>query len=351
MKLGIIGLERSGKTTVFNALTGANKEVGTYGKIESHIAMIKVPDERLNWLTELYSPKKTVHADIEFIDIPGSINDSSDPKIVAVAHEVNALVYVIRSFENPNVPHPHEKIDPLKDFGYINMGLLVADMTLAEKRIEKLKKAAGKGAVPPEEELELTVLEKIMVKLEVEEPIADAELNDQEEKAVRSFQFLTLKPFLTLLNVSDNALHSDDTVKYVSELPSCMAMCANIEMEIQTLDESDRKAFLDDLGIKELSLNSFIRNAYKTLGLISFFTVGEDEVRAWTVPDGTTAHAAAGKIHTDLERGFIRAEVFAFDDLKRLGSEREIKNAGLLRLEGKDYIVKDGDVLFIKFNV
>ena len=351
MKLGIIGLEQSGKTTVFNALTGAAKEVGTFGKIEAHISMVKVPDERLDWLEEIHKPEKKTYADIEFVDIPGSINDSSDAKIVAAAREVDALTFIIRAFINPKVPHPLGANDPIRDFDAIKVGLILADMSIAEKRIERLKKSIDKGAGTEEEKLEFSVLEKIMEKLENEQPASKAELTEREEKIIRSFQFLTLKPYLILLNVSDDALRSEETVKLVNELPNCMTMSANIEMEIRRLDEKDRKAFLDDLGIKELSLNSFIKNAYKTLGLISFFTIGKDEVRAWTIPEKTPAVTAAGKIHTDLERGFIRAEVFSYDDLKAAGSEKEVKSAGHMRLEGKDYIVKDGDILSIKFSV
>ena len=351
MKLGIIGLERSGKTTVFNAMTGAGKEVGTFGKIEAHIAVVKVPDTRIDHLTELYNPKKTVYADIEFVDIPGSINDSSDAKIIAAAREVDAFVFVIRAFENPNVPHPLDSNDALRDLEQIRTGLIVADMTIAEKRIERLKKSIDKGAGSQDEKLELSSLEKVMKSLENEQPASETALTDLEEKSIRSFQFLTLKPYLTLLNVSDDALHVEETVKTVSQIPNCMAICANIEMEIRQLDEPDRKAFLDDLGIKELSLNTFIKTAYDTLGLISFFTVGEDEVRAWTITKGTPAVTAAGKIHSDLERGFIRAEVFSYTDLQTHGTERGVKNAGLFRLEGKDYIVSDGDIISIKFNV
>ena len=351
MKLGIIGLEQSGKTTVFNALTGANKEVGSFGKIEANIAMVKVPDERINWLSKLYNPKKTVYADIEFVDIPGGINDSSDPKIVASSRETDALVFVIRAFDNPKVPNPHGDIDPMRDLGFVEMGLLVSDMTITEKRLERLRKSVGKGVAPDEEKLELAVLEKVMTQLETEEPISGVHLNDQEEKSIRSFQFLTLKPYLTLLNVSDDALKSDETAEFVGKLDNCMPMCANLEMDIRSLDKDDRQAFLDDMGIKELSLNAFIKTAYTTLGLISFFTVGEDEVRAWTIKKGTPAVQAAGKIHSDLERGFIRAEVFSYNDIKTLGAEREVKAAGKFRLEGKDYIVQDGDIINIKFSV
>ncbi|MGB2630760.1 MAG: redox-regulated ATPase YchF [Candidatus Omnitrophota bacterium] len=351
MKLGIIGLEQSGKTTVFNALTGANKEVGTYGRSEEHIATISVPDERVDWLGKLYGKEKIVHAHIEFVDIPGNINDASDPKIVAAARETDALVYVARAFKNPNVPHPHETINPTRDFGYINLGLIMADMGLAAKRIEKIKALFHKTGKRKEDEMELAVLEKIMTKLEMEEEAREAELDEQEEKLVRSFQFLTLKPYLTVLNVSDEDLRSGETSSILSQLPYCIAIPANFEMEVQRLKESERATFLEDVGEKELSINDFIRKAYETLGLISFFTIGKEEVRAWTIPKGTTAHAAAGKIHTDMERGFIRAEVFAYNELKTLGSEQEVRHAGKCRLEGKEYIVQDGDILFIKFNV
>ena len=351
MKLGVIGLEQSGKTTVFNALTGAEKEVGTYGKIEAHIATINVPDERVDWLGKFYNREKTVHAHIEFVDIPGSINTSSDPKIVAAARETDGLIYVIRAFENPNVPHPHESVNPLRDYGFINMGLIMADMSLAEKRIEKIQTTFKKAGKNKEEELELAVLEKIMAQFEMEEAASEAELNEHEEKLIRSFQLMTLKPILVLLNVSEDGLKTKETADLLTQLPNPMAMCADLEMELRRLDEADRKAYMKDIGMEDLSLNSFIKKAYETLGLISFFTVGQNEVRAWTVPKGTSAHTAAGKIHTDMERGFIRAETFSYDDLKTFGDEQAIKHAGKFRLEGKDYVVQDGDILFIKFNV
>jgi len=349
MKLAMIGLEQSGKTTVFKALTGSDKEIGTFGKIDATIAMVKVPDERIKWLTELYEPKKTVYADIEFVDIPGSINDSADPKIIAAAREADALVYVIRTFENEDVLHPLDEINPSRDFEQINLGLLVADMAIAEKRIKRLKVSVNKPTDKQEEEkIELAALEKIMAKLEEEKPVSEANLSDLEEKSIRSFQFLTLKPHFTLLNVSEKQLASKEDE---TKIPNSISMCANIEMEIRGLEEEDRDIFLQELGIKELSLNAFIMKAYETLGLISFFTVGKDEVRAWTITRGTCALHAAGKIHSDLERGFIRAEVFSYNDLKELGAEREIKNAGKLRLEGKEYVVLDADILNIKFNV
>ncbi|MBU1852007.1 MAG: redox-regulated ATPase YchF, partial [Candidatus Omnitrophica bacterium] len=347
MKLAIIGLEQSGKTTVFKALTGSDKEVGTYGKIDAAIAMVKVPDERIEWLAALYEPKKTVYADIEFVDIPGNINDSADPKIIAATRSADALVYVIRTFENKNVLHPLDDIDPARDFEQINLGLLVADMAIAEKRIKRLKVSVLKPTDKQEEEkTELAALEKVMEKLEAERPVSEAELTDMEEKSIRSFQFLTLKPHFTLLNVSEDRIASEKTG---TKIPNSMSMRASIEMEIRGLAENDRGDFLKDLGMQELSINPFIRKAYETLGLLSFFTVGKDEVRAWTIDKGINALHAAGKIHSDLERGFIRAEVFTYDDLKRFGSEREIKNAGKLRLEGKNYIVQDGDILNIKF--
>jgi ribosome-binding ATPase len=351
MKLGIIGLNHSGKTTVLNALTGARKAVGTYGKSDTNIAVVKVPDERIDWLVKAYSPKKTVHADIEFVDIPGGIDDSSDPKIVAAARETDALIFVVRAFENPNVPHPNGSIDPLRDLGYITTGLIVNDLSIAEKRVERLRKSSSKGLSPDEEKTELDILEKILLHLEKEEPLSSLGLSEDEEKAIRSFQFLTLKPSLTLLNVSDENINSPETSGLLKKMENSMALSADTEMQIQTLDENDRLTFLEDLGIQELSLNSLIRAAYSTLGLISFFTAGEKEVHAWTIKKDSSALTAAGKIHSDLERGFIRAEVFSFNDLKTFGSEREVKNAGKFRLEGKEYIVQDGDIIVIKFSV
>jgi GTP-binding protein YchF len=222
---------------------------------------------------------------------------------------------------------------------------------LTEKRIEKLKAQFQKMGKKKEDELELAILEKIMAQLEMEEPASEVKLSEQEEKLIRSFQLLTLKPALTLLNVSEEGLKTEETADLLKQLPNSMALCADLEMELQRLEEADRKDYMKDINMKELSLNSFIKKANETLGLISFFTVGKNEVRAWTVPKGTPAHAAAGKIHTDMERGFIRAEVFSYEELKEAGDEQAIKHAGKLRLEGKDYIVQDGDILFIKFNV
>ena len=247
------------------------------------------------------------------------------------------------------LPISLDDINPSRDFEQINLGLLVADMAIAEKRIERLKVSVHKPTDKQEEEkTELAALEKVMAKLEEEKPVSEAELTDLEEKSIRSFQFLTLKLHFTLLNVSEDQLASKETE---ANIPDSMSMCANIEMEIRGLEEEDRDMFLQELGIKELSLNTFIRKAYKTLGLVSFFTVGKDEVRAWTINRGTCALRAAGKIHSDLERGFIRAEVFSYNDLRELGVEREVKNAGKMRLEGKDYAVQDADILNIKFNV
>jgi hypothetical protein len=305
----------------------------------------------VEWLSDLYTPKKTIHADIEFVDIPGSINDSSDPKIIAAAREVEAMVFVVRAFQNEEVLHPLKEINPVRDYEQIKTNLILADMLIGEKRLEKLKKSLDKNIASADEKLEYTALIKVMDKLENEFPASEADLTPQEEKTLRSFQLLTLKPYLCLVNVSDNAITSEETKKYLSLIPNSMAICAKIETEILKLDKEDRKAFLEVLGLKETSLNPFIMKAYSTLGLISFFTVGEDEVRAWTIHKNMPAPQAAGKIHSDLERGFIRAEVFSYDTIKELGSEREVKNAGKMRLEGKEYLVQDGDIINIKFNV
>ncbi|HPN72442.1 MAG TPA: redox-regulated ATPase YchF [Candidatus Omnitrophota bacterium] len=351
MKLGIVGLGLSGKTTVLNALTGACKAVGTYGKSDTNVAVVKVPDERMEWLIKTYNPKKIVYADIEFVDIPGAIDDSSDAKVVAAARETDALVFVVRAFDNPNVPHPNGSVAPERDLEYIKMGLVVNDLSIAEKRLERLRKTAGKGSSAEEEKIELEILERVAAHLGQEKPLSSMGLTEQEDKVIRSFQFLTLKPSLTLLNVSDKDVNSEKTSAFLSNMENSMALSADTEMQIQTLEEADRAAFLEDAGIRELSLNSLIKKAYSTLGLISFFTAGEKEVHAWTIKKGTKAVAAAGKIHSDLERGFIRAEIFSFDDLKKFGSEREVKTAGKFRLEGKEYVVQDGDIVVIKFSV
>ncbi len=352
MKLAIIGLEQSGKTTVFNALTGSDKNIASFGKIEANIATIKVPDARIDELTNLYSPNKTVFADIEFIDIPGSINDCSDTKIVAATREAEALVFVIRSFKNENVLHPSDDINPKNDFEAIKTGLILSDLAIAEKRISRLKVSVQKITDKTEDDkIELRATQKIVEKLENEEPASSAVLTDIEEKSIRSFQFLTLKPYLILLNTSEEEINSEENTKLLSEISDSMAMSARIEMEIRTLPEEERAEFLNDIGIKELSLSSFILKAYTTLGLISFFTVGKDEVRAWTIPKDFNAQKAAGKIHSDLERGFIRAETFSYNDIKEFGDEKEVKAKGKFRLEGKEYIVRDGDILNIKFSV
>lgn len=352
MKLAIIGLEKSGKTAVFNALTGQNKKVDTYGKIEAHIASIKVPDERIEWLTSLYKPKKTAYASIEFIDIPGNINDSEDAKIIAATREAEALIFTVRAFDDPSIPHPLNSINPLRDFAQISTGLIVSDMAIGEKRLERLKVSVLKPTDKQEEEkIELASLQKIMENLEAEKPAKEASLTEKDEKAIRSFQFLTLKPYLALINISEKDINAKEINDLLSKIDNSLALSAKIEMEISQLDEGDRKSFLDDIGVKELSLKPFIQKAYSTLGLISFFTVGEDEVRAWTIKANTTALKAAGKIHSDLERGFIRAEVFSYDDIRKLGDEKAVKSAGKFRLEGKDYIVHDGDIINIKFSV
>lgn len=351
MKTGIIGLERSGKTTVFNALTGQNKEVDTFGKIEANIAVIKVPDERVDFLSDIYKPKRTQLAEMEFLDIPGSINNTSDPKILACAREADALCLIIRDFRNDVVSHPLGGTDPERDLREILTGLILADMEICEKRIVSLNKRKKKGITDDGENIELSALEKVLTALERAKPASDAELTSEEKKRLRSFQLLTMKSFLTVLNTSEENINDPRTLDDLKCLPNSMPMAARLEGELRELDPEERTEFMADLGIKELSLERFIRKAYATLGLISFFTAGEKQVKAWTIKKGLTVQQAAGKIHSDMERGFIQAEVFSWRDIKEHESEREIKKQGLLRTEGKKYIVQDGDILNIKFNV
>lgn len=351
MRTAIIGLERSGKTSVFNALTGQNKKVDTFGKIEADIAVVKVPDTRVDFLLKTYQPKKMQLAEIEFLDIPGSINNSSDAKILGCAREADAFCMVLRDFENDLVPGRPGGNDPEKDLEEIVTGLILADMAVCEKRIEALIKSRNKASFGDSEEKELVALKKVYSTLENTLPAKEASLSENEEKILRSFQLLTLKNHLEILNVSEKNINSSAAEAKLKKMPGAILMCAKLESELQELSEEDRKEFMRDLEMEQLSIGSFIKKAYSSLGLISFFTAGEKEVKVWTVKKGSSALQAAGKIHSDIARGFIQAEIFNWDDLKKYGSEKEIKRKGLLRTEGKEYEVKDGDILNIKFNV
>lgn len=353
MKVGLVGFAGSGKTTIFNTLTGLTAEVGGYGAREkANVGVIKVPDQRVDKLAELFKPKKTTYAEISFVDVAGPASDGAersesglDPKLVQQMREVEALVHVVRAFDNPMLLQPP---DPVRDIRAFDDELMLTDLVQIENRIARLKKEKDSAR---EQEL----MERLKTALEAETPLRDVELAPEELGVIAGFRFMSLKPLLLLLNVGEEDAASEPP-REVLELAeakrlSVIAMSGQTEMEIAQLAPEEQREFLQDLGIAEPARDRFIGAAYRLLDLISFLTSGEDECRAWTIKRGTNAHKAAGKIHSDIERGFIRAEVVRFEDLIELGSEARCREQGKLRLEGKDYIVKDGDVIHFRFNV
>jgi GTP-binding protein YchF len=360
MKIGIIGLPTVGKTTLFNLLTGSQIETSGFstGKADTNIGVAKVPDDRIDFLSKLYKPRKTIYASIEFIDVPGlrSVEGkSSSNQFLESIRKVDAIVHVVRAFNNPSIIHENGSIDPIRDIETVNTELLLSDLGIIENRIDRIKHSKKKSA---ENETEQKVLEKCAAALEEGQLIHSLGFNESEKELLKNFAFLTEKPQIIVLNLDDEQLITaeypgkSDTENYsnVNRVP-VVELCAQMEMEISQLAEEDSKAFLEDLGLAEPGIARLSRTVYSQLGLISFFTVGEDEVKAWTINEGINAKQAAGKIHSDIERGFIRAEVFAFDDLKELGSVAKLRENGRFRLEGKDYIVKDGDIISFRFNV
>ena len=366
MQIAIVGLARSGKTTVFNTLTRGEAETGGFGGMTVNVGVVKVPDERLTRLTELFHPKREVPADVTYVDLPApplSPDGREAAEIpadqLARLRTADALLHVVRAFDDPGVPHPQGTVDAWRDIGQLDLEFVLADLSLVEKRVEKLS-TSGRHGTPAEREAnerELIVLERLLPALREGNPVRDVELTDDEQKVIRGYRLLTEKPVLILLNVSEGELGraselvADFTGRYEHRHSQFEAMSARIEMEIGQLDPVEAEAFRDELGLGEGSLERVIRLSYQLLGLISFFTVGPDETRAWTIPDGSTAVDAAGAIHTDLARGFIRAEVVRWDDLLRLGSLAACREQGVLRLEGKEYPVADGDVVHFRFNV
>ena len=366
MQIAIVGLAGSGKTTVFNTLTRGHAETGGFGGVELHIGVVKVPDERLDRLAAIFKPKKLVQADVTYVDLPAP-PASSDGKIgaeelpaehLARLRESDALLHVVRAFEDPNHPHPDGSVDAARDLERLDFEFVIADLALVDRRLERLK-ASGRHGTPAERESnerEEAVLVRLKEALEAGRPIRDVELEEDEEKAIRGFRFLSQKPVLVLLNVAEGDLAGAG--ERVSALAATYdhrnalidALSAKIEMELGELEADDAAVFMEELGIAESGLGRVIDLSYRLLGLISFLTAGPDEVRAWPIPDGSTAVDAAGAIHTDLAKGFIRAETVAYEDLVTLGSMAEARKAGRLRSEGKTYRVKDGDVLEILFS-
>lgn len=361
LRCGLIGLPMVGKTTLFNLITSAKADTAGFmsGKVEARVGMAKIPDYRIDYLVQMYSPRKVTYAQIEFTEVPGLVSGASEGKgmgnsFLAAIRDVDALVHVVRAFENPEVPHLEGTVDPARDFETVSLELLFADLGVLENRISRLE--AGKRK--KEQETELDVLRKCKEALEQGTPLHLLGLNEDERRLLRNYAFLTEKPMILVVNVDEHQFKSGTYPGQaaVTELAAAkgftvIEVAAQMEMEILELPEEDRKAFLEDLGLSETGIERLAKATYGYLGLISFLTAGEDEVRAWTISQGLRAKEAAGKIHSDLERGFIRAETVAFEDLFKAGSMAKAREKGCFRLEGKDYVVQDGDIINFRFNV
>lgn len=365
MKLGIVGLPNVGKSTLFNAITKAGAESANYPfcTIEPNVGVVSVPDTRLDTLQKMYNSKKKVYAMVEFYDIAGLVKGASKGeglgnKFLSHIREVESIVHVVRCFQDDNIVHVEGSVDPIRDIETINLELIFADLEMLERRIEKTTKTARSGSKDAKAELE--IMEKIKIHLEGNNPVRTLEFTEEEEVIVKNLFLITSKPILYVTNVSEDDLISgntdNDLVKLVKEYAKAensevITICAKIEEELSSLTDEERDELLSEYGLTEPGLNKLIRSSYSLLGLMSFLTAGKEEIRAWTITIGTKAPKAASKIHTDIERGFIRAEVISFDKLVECGSESVAKEKGVYRLEGKDYIMQNGDIVNFRFNV
>lgn len=366
MQIAIVGLAGCGKTTVFNTLTRGHAETGGYGGLQLNVGVVKVPDQRLDKLAEVFKPKKIVHADVTYVDLPappasteGHVGAEELPaEHLARLRDSDALLHVVRAWDDPHHPHPAGSVDPARDLEQLDLEFILADLAMVDRRLERLK-ASGRHGTPAEREAnerEEAILSRLKPALEAGRPIRDEALDEDEEKALRGYRFLTQKPVLVLLNVGEGDLAGEPALiekiaaGYQHRRAMVDALSARIEMELGELEPDEAAVFMEELGLAESSLDRVIALSYRLVGLISFLTAGPDEVRAWPIPDGSNAVDAAGAIHTDLARGFIRAETIGYEDLLAIGSMAEAKKHGKVRSEGKTYRVRDGDVIEILFS-
>jgi GTP-binding protein YchF len=363
--IGIIGLSKGGKTTIFNGLTGGKAVTGGYSsKAQANIGMASVPDERIHKLAEIFHPKKIVHAEVKYIDIGASVKEMAVDKgiggqLLNQLSTVDVLMNVVRAFKDDSLPHPEGSLDVGRDIEAMNLELAFSDLAILERRLERME-GSMKAAKPAERlvyQKEQETLNKIKASLEKDLPIRELELSPDEQKSISNYQFLTAKPLLTVVNIGEDQLPQaktlEEDLKKRYSNPKCrlIASCGKLEMELSQMGDEAMEEFRKEFGMQESGLDRTVKVSYELLDLISFLTVGEDECRAWPIKRGTEAVRAAGKVHTDIERGFIRAEVIQYSDLLRFGGLAEAKKQGLLRLEGKTYIVQDGDVINYLFNV